>query len=265
VTEIGAALVKELRDSTGAGMMACKQALVDTGGDIEAARKLLREKGMAQAGKRAGRETTEGRVLARIDGPIATIVGVGCETEPVSKNDEFLAFAQKALDEVAAHGEGAVAALDAEKVELIAKIGENIAIRESHRLEASDGEVLAAYVHPPAQKIGVVVKLRGGSPELARQVAMHISFAAPRYLGRGEIAPEVVEAERDIYLKQSDVASKPEEVRSKIVEGMLTKRFFADAVLVDQPWIHDPATSVGKALAADGAEVVAFERVALGD
>jgi elongation factor Ts len=263
VAEISAALVKELREATGAGMMDCKRALVETGGDLEAARTLLREKGMAAAGKRADRATTEGLVGVIVDGGKASIVGLGCETEPVSKNDAFQAFGEKVLRAVHAEGAEAAEAFEAERTELIAQLGENIVIVGAERFE---GGTLAAYVHPPANKIGVVVQLEGGSEELARQVAMHVSFAAPSYTARADVPAEVVDAERQIYLNSDELASKPEQAREKIVAGMLAKRFFAAApggVLLEQAWIHDASTTVGKALEEAGASVTAFARVSV--
>jgi elongation factor Ts len=268
VTEISASLVKELRDATGAGMMECKKALVESEGDLDAAKRALREKGLAQAGKRAGRETTEGRVLARVDGSTGTIVGVGCETEPVSNNDEFRSFAEKVLTAVAEGGPEAVASLEDERVGLVAKLGENIAIRDSARFEGQDGDVLVAYVHPPAQKIGVLVQLKGGNAEVARELAMHISFGAPAALTRDEISAEEVEAEKQIYLNSTELEGKPEQAKEKIVEGMLAKRFFAKApggVLLDQAWSREPSKSVAQVLSDSGAEVVAFKRISLGD
>jgi elongation factor Ts len=264
VTVIAASLVKELRDLTGAGMMDCKRALEETGGDVEAAQKLLREKGIAAAGKRAGRETTEGIVLARIEGGRGAMVAVGCETEPVSANDEFRAFAQHVLDVVALEGPAAVANLDDERIALVAKLGENVAVRGAARTSAEEDEVVSAYVHPPANRIGVLVRAKA-TPELARLVAMHISFANPSYLTREEVPEEAIAAEREIYEKLPDVQSKPEDVRAKIVEGMLAKRFFAQSVLADQEWIHDGSLTVGKALAEHDAEVVEFVRYALAE
>jgi elongation factor Ts len=256
-TEIPAALVKELRDLTGAGMMDCKRALVETGGDIEEARKLLREKGLADAAKREGKETTEGVVLARIDDGVGAIVAVGCETEPVSGNEEFLDFAQHLLDVVFLEGPEVVSTFEEERVALVAKLGENVVPAGAERYSAKDGEVVAAYIHPPAQKIGVLVLARA-TPELARMVAMHIAAARPRYVGRQDVPPEDVENERAIYEKLPEVTDKPEEVRGKVVEGMLAKRFFATTVLADQDWIHDPSLTVGRALAEHDAEVEAF-------
>ena len=186
-TTISASLVKELRDATGAGMMDCKRALEETDGDLDAARTLLRERGMASAGKRAGRETTEGLVGYIVDGGVGSIVGIGCETEPVSKNDAFQEFAINVLRGVHADGPSAAEAFEDERIELIAKLGENIVIIGPERFEAPEG-VLGAYAHPPANKIGVLVELDGGSEELARQLAMHISFAAPRMDDAGRCA-----------------------------------------------------------------------------
>jgi elongation factor Ts len=258
--EIPAALVKELRDTTGAGMMECKRALQETGGDIEAAITLLREKGMAQAAKRADRATTEGLVGTRIRDGIGTIVAIGCETEPVSQNDEFQAFGERVLEAVERGGPEAIDALESERAELSTRLGENI-VPQGARFEAAEGEVLAAYVHPPANKKGVLVKLRGGSEQLGRLLAMHISFGAPRWKTREDVPAAELEAERQIYLNSDELQGKPEQAREKIVEGMLGKRFFAatpGGVLADQAWIHDPHKSVAQALADEGAEVVDF-------
>jgi elongation factor Ts len=264
-TEIPAALVKELRDLTGAGMMDCKRALVEAGGDLEAARQSLREKGLAEAGKRAGRDTTEGRVAAHAEGAKGAIVAVGCETEPVSGNEEFLDFVQHVLDVVRVEGPAAAEALEEERVELVAKLGENIAVVGADRYEAAEeGDVVADYIHPPAQKIGVLVHAKA-TPELARMVAMHIAAAKPVYLSRDEVPEADVAEERSVYEKLPEVESKPDEVRGTIVEGMLAKRFFAQTVLLDQAWVHDPGLSVGKALAEHGAEVKAFVRYNVGE
>ncbi len=259
---VPARLVKELRDQTGAGMMDVKRALEEAGGDLEAAKRLLRERGMAQAAKRAERTTPEGVVLVTIAGSVGALVAVGCETEPVSKNAEFLAFAEKTLEAV--EGGGSPDDLDAQRQDLVGRLGENIVIVGSARVEASEGETLAEYVHPPAHKKGVLLKLRGDDPVVARRLAMHISFAEPRYVAREEISESDVQAEREIYLAQPDLQSKPEDVREKIVDGMLQKRFFAESVLTEQTWIHDTSKTVGKALSEAGLEVVEFHRLALG-
>jgi elongation factor Ts len=265
-TTISATLVKELRDATGAGMMDCKRALEETGGDLESARTLLRERGMASAGKRAGRETTEGLVGYIVDGGIGSIVGVGCETEPVSKNEAFQELAVKVLRAVHADGSAVVESFEDERIDLIAKLGENIVVVGAERFDAPEGNVLAGYAHPPANKIGVLVELEGGSEELGRQLAMHISFAAPEWTTRDDVPAEVLAAERSIYENSDEVQSKPEAAREKIVDGMLNKRFFAatpGGALVEQAWIHEPSKTVGQAMADAGASVVRFVRISV--
>src|ERR687888_1685418 len=262
---ISASLVKELRDQTGAPMMDCKRALQETNGDIEAAKRVLRERGIASAQKRAGRATTEGKVGYRIadEGKLGTIVAVGCETEPVSNNDEFLAYAKKVLEAVESEGPEGAARLEDERQEPSGKLGENIVVAGAARFEAVDGARIEGYAHPPANKLGVLVQLRGGSPELARKVAMHIAASAPSWIARDDVPEDVVSTEREIFAGTDEVQSKPEQARDKIVEGMLNKRFFADRVLIDQPWIHDTGKTVGAALGEEGAEVLEFERLAL--
>ena len=267
MAEISAQLVRELRERTGAGMMDCKRALQETNGDMEAAIVLLREKGMASAAKRADRATTEGLVGYRLadDGSRGAMVAVGCETEPVSKNDEFQAFGRKALDLVESGGIDAVEQLEEERTELSGKLGENIAVAGAARFEAVNGGRIAAYVHPPANKLGVLVHLRGGDEELARNLAMHISWSDPRWVGREDVPDDLLAAEREIYLNSDEVQSKPDQAREKIVEGMLNKRFFAErgGVLADQPWIHDGAHTVGQVLSDAGADVLEFQRFSL--
>ena len=249
-TTISASLVKELRDQTGAGMMDCKRALEETDGDLEAARTLLRERGMASAGKRAGRATTEGLVGYIVEERRGSIVGVGCETSLA----------------VHADGHGAVEGFEQERLELVGKLGENIVVVGARRYDADEGDVLAGYAHPPANKIGVLVHLRGGSPELARQLAMHIAFAAPEWATRDDVPAKVVEAERSIYLNSDEVQSKPEAARDKIVDGMLGKRFYAatpGGVLADQTWVHEASKTVAQAVEDAGASIVAFVRISV--
>jgi elongation factor Ts len=266
VTEISAGLVKELRDKTGAGMMDCKRALQETGGDIEAAVKLLRERGQASASKKAERGTSDGLVGFMVSNGAGSIVGVGSETDFVAKNDEFQAFAEKLLRAVHAEGEQAVAKFEDERQQLIGKLGENIVVVDAARFEATEGHVLAGYAHPPANKIGVLVDLEGGTPELARQLAMHISFAAPEWASREDVPADVVSSEREIFMNSDEVQSKPEAAREKIVDGMLAKRFFAatpGGALTDQAWIHEPAKTVGDALAEASASVARFARISV--
>jgi elongation factor Ts len=263
--EISAGQVKELRDRTGAGMMDAKRALQDTDGDIDAAQRLLREQGMAAAGKKAGRETTEGEVLSTISGNTGVLVAVGCETEPVSKTREFLDFAESVLEAVESNGPEAAEGFEEQRLELVGKLGEQVEIRGAARLEAGDGELLAEYVHPPANKIGVLVKLRGGDGAFGRRLSQHISFANPRYRTADEIPEEALAEERAIYEQQPDVQSKPEEVRAKIVEGRLRKEFLSTVALSEQQWIHDTSKTVAQALSDEGAEVLEFVRYALAE
>ena len=268
MTTIPANLVKELRDQTGAGMMDCKRALEETGGDVEAARVLLRERGMAQAAKRAGRETTEGKVGYRVADDHGTIVALACETDFVADNPEFLEFAKQLFEAVDARGPQAAEELEDERTALVSKLGENIVVAGAERLERGEGETIGGYAHPPANKIGVLVRIRGGSEEAARRLAMHIAAAAPSWVRREDVRPDLVEAERELLLRSDELEGKPEQARDKIVEGMLNKRFFAaypGGVLLEQPWIHDSGLTVGQALEGEGVDVVQFVRYALGE
>ena len=181
----------------------------------------------------------------------------------MSNNGDFLDFAKKVLELVDAEGVGAESQLDEERKELTAKLGENIQIVQPARFERIDTGTIEGYAHPPANKLGVLVQLRGGSPELARKVAMHISCHGAGYIGREDVPDDLVTAEREIYLSSDEVQSKPEQAREKIVEGMINKHFFAVRVLIEQPWIHDSALTVGKALEGEGAQVAEFERISL--
>jgi elongation factor Ts len=232
---------------------------------VEAAQRLLREQGMAAAGKKAGRETTEGEVLATVSGNVGAIVAIGCETEPVSKNEEFLGFAETVLEAVETEGSDAAAGLEEQRLELVGRLKENIELRGAARMETGEGELLAEYVHPPANKIGVLVRARGSDPAAARRVAMHISFAAPRFLGVDDVPAEELASERAIYEQQPDVQAKPEEVRQKIVEGRLRKEFLSTIALSEQTWIHDPSLTTAKALEEAGLEVLEFVRYALAE
>jgi elongation factor Ts len=265
MAEISAALVKELRDQTGAPMMDTKRALQEANGDMELAARLLREKGLAGAAKRSDRATPEGKVGYRLadDSKHGTMVAVGCETEPVSNNEEFLAFAKKVLETVEADGPGAEAGLEEERAELVGRLGENIIVAGTARFEAVNGGLISAYAHPPRNKIGVLLQIRGGSDDLARKVAMHIAAMKPSWIGRDDVPEETVTQEREIYASSDEVQSKPEQAREKIVEGMLNKRFYGSQVLADQEWIHDSSKKVGDALKDESAEVLEFERFEL--
>jgi elongation factor Ts len=251
-------MVKQLRDATSAGMMDCKRALQDTDGDFDEAVKLLREKGMASAAKRADRETSEGKVGVMVRDSVGALTAIGCETEPVSNNDDFLSFAEQVLKTVFDGGEAP--ALEAARVELAAKLGENIQIVGAKRMEAGDGEVLSYYVHGPANKVGALVRTKGGDAAAARSLALHLTFARPTYGTRGEVPQELVDAEREILSNSEEVLSKPENVRDKIVDGQLNKKFYGESVLTEQTWYRaDESTgTVAKYLAEQGIELLDY-------
>jgi len=167
------------------------------------------------------------------------------------------------LEAVEANGVGAESELEEERVALSVKLGENIAVVGGARFEAVEGALISAYAHPPANKLGVLVQVRGGSGDIARKIAMHIAASAPQWVGRDDVPEDVVQSEREIFANSDEVLSKPDQAREKIVEGMLNKRFFADRVLTEQVWIHDTGKTVGQALSEEGAEVLEFERFAL--
>jgi elongation factor Ts len=263
VTTINASLVKELREQTGAGMMDCKRALEETGGDFDAAVKLLRERGMASAAKRADRATSEGKVGVMVREDVGAIAAIGCETEPVSNNEDFLSYAEKVLRAVFDGGDPS--ALEDERVELAAKLGENIQVVGAKRMEGAGGEALSYYVHAPANKIGALVRTKGGDPESARSIALHLAFARPTYATRDEVPRELVDAEREILAKSDEVVSKPENVRDKIVEGQLNKRFYSQSVLMEQTWYkaEESTGTVAQYLEERGIELLDYAWFAL--
>jgi elongation factor Ts len=258
VTDITAAMVKELRDATSAGMMECKRALQETGGDFDEAVKLLREKGMASAAKRADRATSEGKVGVMVRDSVGAIAAIGCETEPVSNNEDFLGYAEKVLKAVFDGGEAD--SLEGERVAIAGKLGENIQVVGTKRFETSDGEELSFYVHSPANKVGAVVKTKGGDAASARSLALHLTFARPTYGTRDEVPKDLVDAEREILSNSEEVLSKPENVREKIVEGQLNKKFFGESVLTEQTWYRaDEATgTVAQYLKERGIELLDY-------
>ena len=258
MTDITASMVKELRDATSAGMMECKRALQETDGDFDEAVKLLRERGMASAAKRADRATSEGKVGVMVRENVGAIAAIGCETEPVSNNDDFLAYAEKVLRTTFEGGDPS--SLEDERVELAARLGENIQIAGTKRLEAAADERISYYVHSPANKVGAIVRTKGGDVAAARSLALHLTFARPTYTNRDEVPQELVDAEREILTKSDEVQSKPENVRDKIVEGQLNKRFYGEAVLLEQTWYRsDESTgTVAQYLKEHGIELLDY-------
>jgi len=265
-------MVKELRERTGAGMMECKKALVETGGDIEAAVEHMRKQGLAKADKKAGRIAAEGLVVVSgtPDGKRAAIVEVNCETDFVSGGDDFQAFAKQVGELVLETRPADLDALLATPVEgatveetrraLVAKIGENIGVRRYAVLE-SDG-VVGSYVH--GTRIGVLVALEGGDEGLARDLAMHIAASRPQYVDESGVPEAFLAKEREILVEQAAGEGKPAEIVAKMVEGRLRKQL-AEITLVGQPFIKDPDTRVGKLLSDNGATVQAFVRYEVGE
>ncbi|MFC0283258.1 translation elongation factor Ts [Camelimonas abortus] len=287
MSNITAAMVKELREKTGAGMMDCKTALAETGGDIEAAVDWLRKKGLSKAAKKAGRVAAEGLVSVQSSGRTAAIVEVNSETDFVARNDSFQAFARE-VAKIALNGDGTLAGLEAahfpgasltvkEKLqELIATIGENMTLRRVERLHVDSGYI-ATYVHNAAGeglgKIGVLVALESTGDvsqleTLGRQIAMHVAATSPAGLDAASIPADVIEREKAILRDRN--AGKPEHVLEKIVESGL-KSYFKENTLLEQPFIHDPSRSVSQVLKeAEGrvgapVKLVAFVRFGLGD
>ncbi|MFT6928042.1 MAG: elongation factor Ts [Psychromonas sp.] len=266
---ITAKQVKELRDRTAAGMMDCKKALVEAEGDIELAIENMRKSGAVKAAKKASRVAAEGVILAKIEGSIALIAEVNCETDFVAMDKSFLAFANKVAEIALANKVVSVEALnelayDDETVEvarghLVSKIGENISIR---RLYIVEGENLGAYVH--GGKIGVVTVLKGGDAELAKDLAMHVAAAAPQYVKAEDVPADVVAKEKEIQLAIAVESGKPEAIAEKMVAGRMAK-FSGEVSLTGQPFIKDPSIKVAKLLKDAGAEVVSFIRLEVGE
>jgi len=269
---ISAALVKELRDRTGAGMMECKKALVETGGDMEAAVELMRKTGLAKADKKAGRVAAEGLVRVAIaeDKRRAAIVEVNCETDFVATGEEFGAFAQAVADKALAESPadlGSMLALEmGEKTieetrrELIARIGENMSVRRFELIE-SDGQI-GCYIH--GTRIGVVVALVGGDAELAKNVAMHVAASNPVCVAEADVPEERLVKEKEILTEQARNEGKPEAIVEKMVEGRLRK-YLAEITLVGQPFVKDPDITVGKLLNQHDARVTGFVRFEVGE
>ncbi len=272
MSQITAADVKKLREISGAGMMDCKKALAETGGDLDAAVDFLRKKGLAAASKKAGRVAAEGIVLAKSTGQAGVVVEVNSETDFVSKNEQFKGFVDAVADIILQHRPADVDALkalpfdDERTVEqalaqLIATIGENMTIRRFQYAEVGEGQV-AAYIHG-AGKIGVLVAIEGAvDADLARGVAMHVAAANPQFIRREDVDASVVDREKAVLTERAVASGKPEAIVEKIVAGQLNK-FYSEICLLEQAFVMDTDQTVGKALG--DATVVAMSRFALGE
>ena len=266
---VTAALVKELRERTGAGMLDCKKALVETDGDIELAIENMRKSGQAKAAKKAGRIAAEGVILTKVEAGKATMLELNCETDFVARDEGFLAFGNKLLDVAFENNLNDIEALNAAEVEggvvsevrdaLVAKIGENISPR---RVLTVEGDNLGAYVH--GGRIGVVAMLTGGEEELAKDVAMHVAASSPQFVKPEQVPAEVVEKEKAIQIEIAMQSGKPAEIAEKMVVGRM-KKFTGEISLTGQPFVKDPSVSVGDLLKSNNADVVNFVRFEVGE
>ena len=274
---VTAALVKELREKTGAGMMDCKKVLTETDGDLEKASELLRERGIAKAAKKSGRVAAEGLVEAYIseDGKVGAIVEVNSETDFVAKNEDFKTFVMDVAKQVVKNNPATVEDLLAENsiavdgktvnevlIDKIATIGENMTIRRFTRFETTDG-LIEKYIHGDG-KIGVLVEMAKGEAELAKDLCMQIAAAKPEYLKESDVPAEVVEKEMEILKAQAMNEGKPAEIAEKMVKGRIGK-FYSEICLLDQDFVKDPDTKVGKLVESKGAEVSRFARFEKGE
>jgi elongation factor Ts len=267
MAEITAALVKELRERTGEGMMDCKKALTKAGGDIEKAIDDMRASGAIKAAKKAGNVAAEGAIAVKLsdDSKTAVIMEVNSQTDFLALQDDFKKFVSDSIDQAMAEkltdAAPLVASRETARVELVAKVGENVNIRRLTRVE---GDVLGAYLH--GNKIGVIVSLKGGDSELARDIAMHVAASNPEFLHTSEVSEEAVAREKAVFisLNEEKMKGKPAEIVEKMVAGRIQK-FLAEASLVEQPFVKNPELTVGALAKKAGAEIVSFIRYGVGE
>lgn len=267
MAEITAALVKELRERTGEGMMDCKKALTKAGGDIEKAIDDMRASGAIKAAKKAGNVAAEGAIAVKLsdDSKTAVIMEVNSQTDFLALQDDFKKFVSESIDQAMAEkltdAAPLIASRETARVELVAKVGENVNIRRLTRVE---GDVLGAYLH--GNKIGVIVSLKGGDAELARDIAMHVAASNPEFLHTSEVSEEAVAREKAVFisLNEEKMKGKPAEIVEKMVAGRIQK-FLAEASLVEQPFVKNPELTVGALAKKAGAEIVSFIRYGVGE
>ncbi|MDP0271001.1 translation elongation factor Ts [Glaesserella parasuis] len=262
MAEITAALVKELRERTGTGMMECKKALVEANGDIELAIDNMRKSGQAKAAKKAGRVAAEGVILARIGAGFGVLVEMNCETDFVAKDAGFVGLANEVADYALANKGTSIEALQAQfeekRAALVAKIGENMNIR---RVQYLEGQVIAQYLH--GAKIGVLVAGQGAEEEL-KKVAMHVAASKPDFVNPEDVSAEVVAKEREIQIEIAMNSGKPKEIAEKMVEGRMAK-FTGEVSLTGQPFVMDPSQTVGAYLKSVNTSVANFVRLEVGE
>ncbi|MNF28248.1 elongation factor Ts [Pseudomonas linyingensis] len=267
MAEITAALVKELRERTGQGMMDCKKALTAAGGDIEKAIDDMRAAGAIKAAKKAGNIAAEGSIAVKVadDNKAAVILEVNSQTDFLALQDDFKGFVADSLEQAFAEQLTDVAPLIASRESareaLVAKCGENVNIRRLTRVE---GDVVGSYLH--GHRIGVLVVLKGGNAELAREIAMHVAASNPQFLSSAEVSEEAVAKEKEIFLalNADKIAGKPENIVENMVKGRISK-FLAEASLIEQPFVKNPDVKVGELAKQAGAEIVSFVRYEVGE
>ena len=267
MAEITAALVKELRERTGLGMMECKKALVAAEGDIEKAIDDMRAAGAIKAAKKAGNIAAEGSIAVKIaaDGKAGMIIEVNSQTDFLALQDDFKGFVASSLDKAFADNltdaAPLIAAQEEARLALVSKCGENVNIRRLARVE---GDVVGSYLH--GHRIGVLVVLKGGNAELAKDIAMHVAASNPAVLSPADVSEELVAKEKEIFLQLNadKIAGKPENIVENMVKGRINK-FLAEASLVEQPFVKDPEVKVGDLAKKAGAEIVSFVRYEVGE
>lgn len=269
MAEVTASLVKELRERTGLGMMECKKALVEAEGDIEKAIEELRKSSGMKAAKKAGRTAADGVVIAKVaaDGSYGVLLEVNSETDFVARDSNFLTFVNQVLDKAFAAKQSDIAVLmegelEAARQALVQKIGENITVRRA-RVIAADSGVVGFYVHSTG-KIAVLVALKGGDAELAKDIAMHVAAVNPQVVRQEDMSADVIAKEKEIYTAQAAESGKPADIIEKMVLGRV-KKFLAENALLDQPFVKDPESTVGALVKKAGADVVEFVRFEVGE
>ena len=266
---ITAAMVKELRDRTGLGMMDCKKALVEADGKMELAIEELRKKSVLKAAKKSGRITANGLLGFKLSEDLsrAAIVEINIETDFAAKNEKFISFVSKVANAVYQSEEDLKilmeSGLDQERETLVQEIGENISVRRAERLSAPEGGCVAAYVHSDNLK-GCLVALDTTNSDLGRDIAMHITAINPMVIRSEDISEETIDKEREIYLSQAQESGKPQDIVDKMVDGRI-KKFLSEVSLVDQPFVKEPDKKIGDLLQEANSEILSFCRLEVGE
>jgi len=268
MSQISASMVKELRERTGLGMMDCKKALTECGGDMEKAIENLRKSSGLKAAKKAGRVASDGLVRIRVsdDGKKAVLVEVNCETDFAARDSHFIGFVELVTDSVFENGVTDVAALmasglEADREALVQKIGENISVRRAEVITSAGG--VYGYTHTDNKKAALVA-MSGGDPDLGRDLAMHVVASSPQVVSAEDTPKELIDKEREIYSAQAAESGKPADIVEKMVDGRI-KKFLSEISLLDQPFVKDPDTKVSALVKAKSASVEQFVRYEVGE